>query len=196
MNIVRPKVRDLIGDLLKVCKPDVFTYTGIATFPLTEPNLDATTIVVYKNGILYSSSHYTYNTTTGRLAVTGLVVGEVIEIYYSAYKKYSNAELDGYVKSALYKISMNQFKDFIVGSGNDIVVDITDAEPNVREYNLIAGVASILMDGKKKSYKTNEITIVYNETDSIDKRISKLVEAYRGLEISTDYHNLDYRNNL
>lgn len=194
MNTAINLTRDLIADNAKACKPDIFTYTGIAVFPLTEPNLDAATIVVYKNGIVYNSSHYSYNANTGRLTITGLTAGEVIEVYYSAYKKYSDAELEGYVKSALYRISMYQYKDFILATGDAIVENITDEEPTIREYNLIAGVASILIDGKKKSYKTNEITITYTETDSIDTRISKLVEAYRGLELSTDYHNLDYDN--
>jgi hypothetical protein len=193
MQVIKSLVRDLIGDLLKVCKPDVFTYTGIATFPLTEPNINATTLVVYKNGVLYASSNYSYSVTTGRLTITGLTSGQIIEVYYSAYKKYSDAEINGYIKSALYKISMNQYKDFVVVSG-DVVVDITETTPTTKEYNLIAGVASILIDGKKKSYKTNEITIIYTENESQDTRISKLVEAYRGLELSTDYHNLEYDN--
>lgn len=193
MVIIKPLVRDLIGDLLKVCKPDVFAYTGVATFPLTEPNIDSTTIIVYKNGIVYGSGNYSYNSATGRLTITGLTSGNIIEVYYSAYKKYSNAEIEGYIKSALYKISMNQYKDFIVGSG-DVIVDITNVIPTTKEYNLIAGVVSILIDGKKKSYKTNEVTILYTENESQDTRISKLIEAYRGLEMSVDYHNLDYDN--
>jgi len=194
MNTVNPLLRDLIEDNSKACKPDIFTYTGIATFSLTEPNIDSTTIVVYKNQVLYAPANYSYNANTGKLTITGLVSGNIIEIYYSAYKKYANAELNGYIKSALYKISMNQYKDFIVASGDIILEDVTEEEPTTKEYNLIAGVASILIDGRMKSYKTNEITINYTETESRDVRISKLIEAYRGLEISTDYHNLDYDN--
>ncbi len=85
MDIVRPLLRNLIEDNAKACKPDIYTYTGIATFSLTEPNIDSSTIVVYKNQVLYASSNYSYNSNTGKLTITGLATGNVIEIYYSAY---------------------------------------------------------------------------------------------------------------
>lgn len=193
MNTVRPIVRNLINDILKVCPPDCFTYTSSAVFPLTEPNIDATTLVVYKNGSIYASSNYTYNATTGSLTVTGLTAGDAIVVYYSAYQKYSDNEIDAYIKSALVWISSLQYKDFSVASGNTIL-DSAEESPSVAEYNLIALIAFILIDGRLKSYKTNEITLTFTNNESIDVRIAKAVEAHREIEISADYHNLNYDN--
>jgi len=193
MNTARNLLRYAIGDILKVCPPDCFTYTTSASFPLTEPNIDSTTIVVYKNGSVYSASNYTYSSTTGRITISGLTAGDALEIYYSAYRKYSDTELNGYIRNALSWISSLQYKDFSVGSG-DVILDSDEVSPTVKEYNLIALVATVLIDGRIKSYKTNEITIQFSNNESIDIRIAKLVEAHRAIELSADYHNLDYDN--
>jgi hypothetical protein len=51
------KLRNLIGDILKTDGRDVFDYESISSskiFILTESNVSAPTIIVYKNGLLWS----------------------------------------------------------------------------------------------------------------------------------------------
>lgn len=189
MITTRAIVRNLIHDELKVCVPDCFTYVDRSTWTLTEPNIDSTTILVYKNSTLYPSSNYSYNATTGKITINNLIAGNSVEVYYSAYKKYSDAELDGYIKSALVWISVLQYKNFLIGSGN-ILIDDEDELLSLAEYNMVALVAAILIEGRIKSYKTNELTINFTQNESIDSRIAKVVEAFRDIEISSEYHDL------
>lgn len=51
------KLRNLIGDILKTDGRDVFDYESISSskiFTLTESNVYSPTIIVYKNGLLWS----------------------------------------------------------------------------------------------------------------------------------------------
>ena len=185
MTSIVEKVRNLITDNLKTDGRDVYTYeasTSSKIFTLTESNIEASTIVVYKNGTVWSSANYSYSTTTGKLTVTGtLSAGDSLEVFYSYYAKYSNNELDGFVKGAIYYISVNGYKTFVVESG-----DILSPVPTEAEENLIAIIAHILIKGNIVSYRTPELTITFERGDSIEKKITKFIrqcgKAYGVLE--------------
>lgn len=173
MTTAISKVRDAITDNLKTATPDFFEYTNLNIFNLTEQNVDSSTIVVYKNGTELDSGDWSYNSSTGKIIIAGLSVGDQIEIRYSCYKKYSDNELKGFIRNALTKISINRYKTFTVDTRNNIKCGI--ANLSEQEYNLIADVASILIDGGIKSYRTPEITINFTENESKDEKIRKIV---------------------
>src|SRR5574343_357453 len=112
------KVRSLIGDELKTDGKDVFTYETASSskvFTLTSSNVSSATIIVYKNGVVWSAANYTYSTTTGKLTVTGsLTAGDSLQVTYSYYKKYSDTEMQGFIKSAVIYISVEAYKTFKV----------------------------------------------------------------------------------
>jgi hypothetical protein len=93
MDDVILATRDLIGDLLITTGRDVFIYESIISskiFTLTESNISSTTILVYKNGILWSVTGSSENWTRVGTVITitktahGLVTGDVITITASS----------------------------------------------------------------------------------------------------------------
>ena len=174
MTTVIEKVRNLIEDGLKTDGRDAWVYESTVTskiITLTESNVVATSVVVLKGGVVWASSNYTFSTVTGKLTVTGsLTVGDFLEIDYSYYKKYSDTELQGFIKGAISYLSVERYKTFAVKSDNVIF-----PTPDEGEENLIALIACILIKGDVVGYRTPELTISFERGDSKEKKIKKLV---------------------
>jgi hypothetical protein len=174
MTTVIEKVRNLIEDSLKTDGRDAWTYESTVTskiITLTESNVVAASIIVLKGGVVWASSNYTFSAVTGKLTVTGSVtVGDFLEIDYSYYKKYSDTELQGHIKAALSYLSVEKYKTFAAKSDNIIF-----PTPDEGEENLIALVACILIKGDVVGYRTPELTISFERSDSKEKKIKKLV---------------------
>lgn len=174
MTTIISKIRNLIQDLLITTGRDVFDYTTSKVWSLTEGNVVSATILVYKNGILWSNTNYSYSSTTGKLTVTGtLIAGDTLEVLYSYYSKYSDTELTGWIRSALSYLSVEQYKTFSIKSDSTLFPSPTEAEEN-----LIAVIASILIKGDIVSYKTPEITVTFERGDSKEKKIKKLIKQF------------------
>jgi hypothetical protein len=172
------KIRDLVADILITNGSDTFEYISSKVFVLTSSNSVTSTIKVYKNGTLISSANYTFDTTTSTLTYTGTIaVGNIINITYSYYNKYSDNEIRGYIRSALYHLTVSPYKTFSVRSS--LVIFPT---PTEEEESLIAIVASILMKGNIRSYKTPEISITFGDesggTLSLEQKIKQLVRQF------------------
>ncbi len=177
INIIL-KVRDAIGDLLISTGRDIFTYESITSskiFTLTSSNVSASTIIVFKNGSVWSAANYNYSTTTGKLTVTGtLVVGDSLEVAYSYYEKYSDTELQGFIRAAISYLVVEKYKCFAVKPP-----DIIFPTPSESEEHLIAVIAAILIKGDVISYRTPELTISFERGDSKEKKIKKFVRQYQ-----------------
>ncbi len=171
------KVRDLIQDNLTPIPNDVQTYLGGAKiFNLLYASIDSSTLVVLKNGSTWATSNYSYSSTTGKVTVTGtLATGDVLTFQYSAYLKYSDSELRGYIRSALYYLSSGKYKTFVARSDNTLYPTATEAEEC-----LIAIISALLIKGNVKSYRTPEFSIVFDTDNmSIDKKISMTIKKYK-----------------
>jgi hypothetical protein len=172
------KVRDGIGDLLITTGRDCFVFEAITSskiFTLTEANVSASTILVYKNGALWAGTNYSYSASTGKLTVTGtLLAGDSLEVTYSYYPKYSDTELQGFIRSAISYLVVEKYKCFIVKPPALIF-----PTPTEDEENLIAIVASILIKGDVISYRTPELTINFERGDSKEKKIHKFVRHFK-----------------
>lgn len=174
MQTVIDKIRDLIGDGYQYTT-DVYTYFTSKVFTLSSANIDVLTLVVLKNGVVYSPTNYTYNANTGRVTVTGtLVVNDVLEFDYNAAKKYSDTELKGYIRAALTYLATEKYEVFIAKSDNEIFPTPTEAEEN-----LIALLASILITGTLRSYRTPEITIEFNLKETMEEKIHRVIYMFR-----------------
>jgi len=186
MDTIIEKIRNLIEDILITTGRDVFQYESITSskiFTLTESNISVSTIIVYKNGIVWAGTNYSYSTTTGKLTVTGtLVVGDSLEIIYSYYAKYSDNELRGWIRATLSYISVEKYRTFVAKSDN--IIFPTPSEP---ESNLIAVIAAILIKGDIRQYRTPEITINFEPSESKEKKIRRAVRQFK-----TSYGILDY----
>ena len=199
MTTIIAKVRNIINDGLETAGRQIFEFLSISSskiFTLKESTAITASIKVYKNGVLWSDDNYTYDTDTCQLTVaevTGeeLEVGDTLLVTFSYYKKYSDTIITRYINSALIYLSVAQYKTFIATTG-----DVLDPEPTVAEENLIALVASTLMEGNIRSYRTPEMTVVFGDTDSKDKKINQIIrkfnKSYGVLEyIETTYKGQD-----
>lgn len=187
MNTIISKVRNLINDNYKFISETQEYYGGSKLFPLQYDTLDESTLLIYKNGVIWASSNYTY--LNGKVTVTGtLVAGDNLTFEYNAFEKYSDTEIRGYICSALYYLSIEQYGTFTIESGETISPTPTEAEEN-----LIAIVASILIKGNIRQYRTPEFTIIFDTDNmSIDKKIRTILRQFRKAYGVLDYLNLDY----
>jgi hypothetical protein len=178
MTTVIEKLRNLIGDLLITTGRDTFTYESITSskiFTLTESNVSVSSIVVLKNGVVWAGTNYSYSSTTGKITVTGtLVAGDSLEVDYSYYQKYSDTELQGFIRAAISYLVVEKYGCFAIKPP-----DIIFPTPNESEENLIAVIASILIKGDVVSYRTPEITINFEKSDSKEKKIHKFVRQFK-----------------
>lgn len=192
MTTVLAKLRDFIEDGYK-WTIDPQTYTTSAVFTLIEANIDSTSLIVYKNQVVLPISpssgvtNYSYSATTGKVTITAtLAAGDSLEFDYNAYTRYSDTELRGFVRSALYYLSNDMYKTFVAKSDNEIFPTPTEAEEN-----LIALIANILIKPPISSYRTSDITINFNETDTKDQKIAKAIRMFKKTYGATSFIKLD-----
>lgn len=187
MEKIIAKIRNLIDDNLKSCPPDIFSYDAINVFTLSTPNIVESSLKVYVDGILLVNStgdeKYSFDSTVNKLTIIETIsAGDIVECYYSAYSKYSDKALIAYIRSALVRISIERYKTF-----SEAEEEITPT-PTETEENMIALVASILMQKPMTSYKTAEITINFSEKFSSDEKIQYAVGQFVKSMGVIDYH--------
>lgn len=161
--------RILVDDAEK-STTDVFFYTTSSLFTLTDPNANSITSVTV-NGI---ESGVTYTAVLPRLRITStLHVDDVISIDYKSYKNWSDDELARYVRSAIVQLSINNFQTYKI-DGTDIY-----PEPTESEANLIALIASILINPQNISYRMPDISVsVPKDLNTFDK-VRKVIAIYK-----------------
>jgi hypothetical protein len=186
MTTIIIKLRDAIEDNYKYTT-DSFEYITSKVFTLTESNIDATSLVCYKNGTLFAASNYAYVSTTGKVTVTGtLTAGDVLEFVYNAYAKYSDTELMGYIRAALGYLAIERYKTFVARSDNTIYPTPVESE----EY-LISFIASVIIKGSISSYKTPEISVTFNDRQSKEDKIKQAIRQYAKTYWVVEYVELD-----
>lgn len=169
------RLRDLLNDNYKYNKESQEYYGGAKIFPLEFANIDATTLVVKKNGVVWADTNYSYDADTGEVTVTGtLTSGDVLTFSYDCYERYSDGELRGYIRNALYYLAVEKYKVFTAKVDNVIFPTPTDAE-----YSLISIIASILMKGNIRQYRTPEFTIAFAENLSVEEKIKQTLRQFR-----------------
>ena len=190
METIITKTRNLIEDILKTDGRDVYTFESLSSskiFTLTESNIDATTIIVYKNGVVWADINYNYSAITGKLTITGaLAAGDSLEVIYSYYGKYSDNEIRGFIKATISHLAVEKYKTFAVKSDNIIF-----PTPSESEENLFALIASILVKGSVRSYRTPELTITFNESLSKEEKIKLAIRKFKKAYGVFKYVNLE-----
>jgi hypothetical protein len=181
MTSIITKLRYLINDGLITTGRQAFDFLSIASskiFTLDEANVSAVSIKVYKNGVEWDSDNYTYDADTIQITVVEesgeeLEVSDTLLATFSYYKKYSDTELKNYIYSALSHLTVGQYTTFSVDTAEDL-----DPVPTAAQEHLIAVVAAIIIGGNIRSYKTPEITVVFNDNLSLDAKIQQVVRKF------------------
>lgn len=120
-------------------------------------------------------ANYSYSSSTGKVTVTGnLTSGDSLEFTYNAYEKYSDTELQGYTRSALYYLTAEKYSTFKVSQSTTIF-----PTPSEEEECLIAIIAAILIKGAIRQYRTPEITITFGENLSVEEKIKRTIQQFK-----------------
>lgn len=174
VSTIRTKIRYLLGDYSK-SGDDIFIYDNTNIFTLSETNI-VSVDNVFKNDVEVGTSETIYDSDTNKVTINlTLAIGDTIQVKYTYYADYSQTELLEYIQSALVHLSLNNYKE--------LEYDITTAEiyPEVplREENLIAIIASILINPDNKSIKLSNITLSAPNDLPLNDRISKTIALFK-----------------
>jgi spore coat protein CotF len=171
------KLRNLIGDFYESIH-DYFQVEDKIIFTLTNTNINSTSIVIYKNGTLVDEEDYTFNVNTNKITWTpststdDLIAGDLLDVVYDAYTKYSENEIKGYIRAAISNLSIYGYRTFKEKS------DIIFPTPTESEENLISVIAAILITGSIKQYRTPEITFIFADDLSKEDKIRQAINQY------------------
>ena len=172
ITTLRSKIRAVVADIITT-EPETFTYTNSATFILAEEHIQ-NIVKVTKNGVELSTGEYSFDSSTNKLTITASLSGiSNIEVIYTYYK-YSNTEIDEYVRASLVWLSIFDVSE------NDYEVEDDDIypEPDGRTMDLIALVASILAKPDWTEYRLPNLTVKYTGRISKEDRIEKLINRF------------------
>lgn len=170
---IRTRIRALIEDLLKN-ESETFTYeSGDKVFTLQEENINAISSVT-KNGVALGSGDYSFDSDTNELTISvALSANDIVIVKYSYYK-YSNTEIEEYIRASLVWLSIFDVSE------NDFELEDDDIypEPDGRTSDLIALVASILIKPDWTEYRLPNVTLRYSGRIPKEDRIERLINRY------------------
>lgn len=174
ITTIKAKIRQIIDDNSENAT-DIFTYENDKKFTLTESNA-LTVTDVQVNG---TSSNVIYTTTSTSpkkvIISSSLTAGDTVQIDYTCYRNYSEAELLNYIQSALVHLSINNYGDFEYDVTDDAVYP--DLEP--AEENLVAIIAGTLINPDNKTIRLPNISINVPTDYPVNTKISKLIGTFK-----------------
>ena len=170
LSTIETTVRNLLGEYSQALTPgDVFTYSTSSVFTLSETSVISVT-GVYQNDVELGSGEYSYDSDSNKVTISAsMTSGDSIEIRYTYYPNYSQAEIYGAINGAISFISVNQFYTF------EVEDDVIYPEPETKEQNLIAMVAALILEPDNKSYSLPDIRINVPKDLPLHDKISKLI---------------------
>lgn len=185
-------VRDLIQDNLSPGNWDA-EFVSDLIFTLPDATIQESSLKVYINKVLIENNSgnikYTFDVLTSRVTFenqTGLLTpGDLVEFYYNSYKRYTDAELRQYINSAIIKLSVERYNDFILGTDDNIF-----PTPVLSDGRLICFIASVLIGGNISRYRTPEIEMVFGAGESNETIIRTAIWKFRKTYGVIDYVNL------
>jgi len=176
---LRDKIRALVGDFIKT-DTEVVTCSTSNIFTLQESGVE-NIVQVSKNGTSLGSGDWSYDSSTNKVTITtSCNSGDIIEIIYTYYK-YSQTEIDGYIKASLVWLSV-----FDAGE-KDFEIEDSDIypTPNNQEEDIIALVASIIIKPNWSEYRLPNVTLRYPRKFSKEEKIERLINKWtRGLGVT------------
>jgi len=170
---IRKKIRACITDFSSN-STEAFTYVSSTIFTIAQSNIVITSVEL-DGFVLEEDTDYEFDETTNKIEIiTSALVGDILTVDYT-FNKYSNLELDEYIRAALVWISIfsSSSEDYEVESG-----DIISPTPNNRMCDLIAVIASILINPDYNQYKLPTLNVVYGGRIPKELKIEKLLAKF------------------
>ncbi len=180
----------ITGDSMTVTVSSDVTALPLGTYTVTKLTDNTFTVVGLNAGATSGTCTYTiiinYSYSSGIVTIIGnLTAGDSLRFDYQAYSKYSDTELQGYVRSALYYITAEQYGTFTIRPPTLIFPTPTEAEEA-----LIAIIATILIKGSIRQYRTPEFTITFGENLSTEQKIKQAINQFQKAFGSIGYTDL------
>lgn len=176
-NIIT-KIRGLIKDLKQTDGQDVFIYDSANNFKLSESYIDSSIIKVYKNGTELTTG-WTYSSVTNRVTITAsLVKNDNIIIIYSYYDKYSDTEIQSYIKSNLAWFTKKRYKKYFYMNNSNEVVTLDGINPTEEEGDIIAIITAIDIDPKNINITTRDFSLTSVENKSRTEQIDEVFAQF------------------
>lgn len=179
-------IRGLIKDTLQSDGQNVFEYDSNsgASFKLDNPRVSSSTITVYQNGTALDSVDWAYNSNTNKVTITpvtsgvSLADGDSIVITFSYYGKYSDTEIQNYIKSALIYFTKRRYaKHFYMNPSNEIVT-LNGINPTEDEAYIIAAITAIDIDPQNVTLRFPDFTISAQENKSKSDQIQDVFDKF------------------
>jgi len=176
LDTIRAKIRALVTDNSK-SGFQTFVYTTSAIFTIAQENITITKVLLDS----VETDDYSFDSVTNKITITAsaLDTSSVIEVDY-IYNKYSDTEIDGYIKSALVFISVysrsDEFNFELEGesAGDTEIVPTMDSHTG----DLVSLVASILIKPNYSQYSLPNLKVVYPTKMTKEDRIAKLITRF------------------
>lgn len=182
---IREKIRGLIKDLQRTDGRDAFQFEGDNEFSLSENYVCSTGMKVFINDIEISEDDWTYNEETNKVIISpvtsglALMEGDDIVIKYSYYEKYSNSELNGYIKSNLVRFSVRRYKKTFYMNDFSQVVTVNGENPSNEEGDIIAIITAIDIDPQNINVKIGQdFTVSATENKSKTEQINNIIDQF------------------
>lgn len=175
LAIIRQKIRALVEDAPAKSDIETFTYTNSTIFTITSCNVVGISKVL-RNGAELGSGEFDFDATTNKLEIilasgSEFAEEDIIEVDF-VFNKYSDAEIDEFLRASLVWISI------FSGEGTtDYELEDEDIypTPDNKSTDLMALVASILIKPNYSRYSLPNVTVVYPKTMDKDEKIKKLI---------------------
>jgi len=177
MNEIIQYLRDFINDNGKR-QSFVFIYEGVDTIPLPVEVKEIISITANGNPINYTLDN---NIITINDSLNN---GDIIQIELKYYK-YSNEELKGFIRQALYYLTIYGYGTYTIESGDEITPELA-----TNEKYLVADIASILiLENYTEKRLPNGMVVRYPKNKSKRQIIEDLIYNFMG---NPDYYSVLY----
>lgn len=164
-------IRGLIQDLLATDGRNFFKYDSDNSFKLSEDKVSSSGMKVYQNGTELTSG-WTYNSTTNKVTITSsLTKNDIIIITFSYYSKYSDTEIQSYIKSNLIRFTEKRYKKTFYMNDSNEVVTLDGVNPTVEEGNIISLITAIDIDPQNVNINLPDLKITAKESKSKREQI-------------------------
>lgn len=166
-------VRQCISDFSK-SGSDVFTYASSSIFTITESNVISIS-AIFINDVEIGASLYSFDSSTLKVTISSsMTAGDTVEVQYTYYPDYSDTEISNYIQSVLVHLSVENYYTYEIDSAGDLYPNVSE-----KEKNLIAFLASTLIEPNNESYSLPDLRVVKPRDLSTTELVHRAISRFK-----------------